>query len=246
MNEAFSELNPPGRKGPVKEINVKEIVHTVKKRYWLVVISTLLFVILGTVYSSLPETPLYASSARMVIRTDSADMLSTLKVFSREPVVMEQVIQELNLHRSPDSLRNQIRISSLDNSLITLITAIDPDPKTAADIANAAASAFADQAASTFSFRSIQIITKAEPDPTPINPRSNRAIYIGLFAGIALGIGLTFLLDSLDDSVKSSRDIERLLGLPVLGTVQEMGKKDLSGKNKRKRKTHIRGETIGS
>ena len=56
---------------------------------------------------------------------------------------------------------------------------------------------------------------------------------------------LVFFLDSLDDSVKSEDDVEEFLGVPVLGKVSKMKKKNLKKKNRGKQELEIRGETIG-
>lgn len=50
-------------------------------------------------------------------------------------------------------------------------------------------------------------------------PQRTRNILIAMFISLVGGIGLTFLLDYLDDSIKSSDDIGRSLGLPTLGLI---------------------------
>ena len=57
-----------------------------------------------------------------------------------------------------------------------------------------------------------------------------RMVMIGFVLGLVAGIGLVFFLDSLDDSVKSEEDVEEFLGIPVLGKVSKMKKKELEKK----------------
>ena len=52
-----------------------------------------------------------------------------------------------------------------------------------------------------------------------VGPRRNTNIMIALLVSLSAGIGLAFLLDYLDDSVKSSDDIGRHLGLPTLALI---------------------------
>jgi capsular exopolysaccharide synthesis family protein len=49
------------------------------------------------------------------------------------------------------------------------------------------------------------------------NPKLN--VLVGSLAGLLLGIGLAFLRDSLDQSIKSTEDLERFTGLPILGSI---------------------------
>jgi polysaccharide biosynthesis transport protein len=55
--------------------------------------------------------------------------------------------------------------------------------------------------------------------PSQVGPQRFRNIMIALLLSFASGIGLAFLLDYLDDSVKSSEDIGRHLGLPTLALI---------------------------
>lgn len=53
----------------------------------------------------------------------------------------------------------------------------------------------------------------------PVGPLRQRNIMVAFLLSLAAGIGLAFLLDYLDDSVKSSEDIGRHLGLPTLALI---------------------------
>ena len=52
-----------------------------------------------------------------------------------------------------------------------------------------------------------------------IGPNRLRNIIVALLASLAMGIGLAFLLDYLDDSVRTSEDVGRHLGLPTLALI---------------------------
>jgi len=65
----------------------------------------------------------------------------------------------------------------------------------------------------------IKIQNHAITPTSPIGPRRGRNILVALFLSLAAGIGLAFLLDYLDDSVRTSDDISRHLGLPTLALI---------------------------
>jgi tyrosine-protein kinase len=52
-----------------------------------------------------------------------------------------------------------------------------------------------------------------------VRPRPKRAAILGGLLGFALGIGLAFLAEALDKGVRSEREIEETLGVPLLGRV---------------------------
>ncbi|MGI8640589.1 MAG: GumC family protein [Pyrinomonadaceae bacterium] len=72
----------------------------------------------------------------------------------------------------------------------------------------------------------IKISTKAQTPTLPVGPNRNRNILVALLMSLAAGIGLAFLLDYLDDSVKSSDDIGRHLGLPTLALIPHQNTMD--------------------
>jgi polysaccharide biosynthesis transport protein len=65
----------------------------------------------------------------------------------------------------------------------------------------------------------IKIQNKAITPTSPIGPQRTRNILVAFFLSLAAGVGLAFLLDYLDDSVRTSDDVSRHLGLPTLALI---------------------------
>jgi polysaccharide biosynthesis transport protein len=75
----------------------------------------------------------------------------------------------------------------------------------------------------------LTVIDPATPSLDPASPRVLLNTIIAALVGLLIALGLAFLLDSLDDSIKSSDDVEAVAGLPTLGTIMRMkGGKDRS------------------
>jgi len=69
----------------------------------------------------------------------------------------------------------------------------------------------------------VRIITRAEPPEYPSKPNKNVNMGISVVAGLFVGIGVAFLIEYLDTSVKTMADAETLLGLPVLTVIPNKG-----------------------
>ena len=70
-----------------------------------------------------------------------------------------------------------------------------------------------------FSGNNVRIVDSAVVPEKPVRPRKLLNLAIGLLAGGLLGLGIVFVLEFLDQSVKSSEDLEEKLNLPFLGFV---------------------------
>ncbi len=75
------------------------------------------------------------------------------------------------------------------------------------------------QVTSTDRPNEVSIATSSRLNPTPVGPPRFRNIFIAFLLSLAAGIGLAFLLDFLDDTVKSIDDVDRYIHLPALALI---------------------------
>ena len=234
-------MNP----GNSKEINIREWIRVLKKRLWVIAIFTVLTFVCGLFYIKWFTTPLYQSSATIIIEAD-ADLRNTLQVIIKDSNVMEKVGQELGLSASPENLAAQITVTSIDNSQVVNIGVIDSNPERAAAIANTTAQVFKEEVPSIINFNKVHFLSSAKEDPAPINENHNKLLIVAIGLGVIVGIGFAFLLDSLDHSIRHTDDIENLIGIPVLGRVSKINRVRSSSKGRQRQKAEIshRGEKL--
>jgi capsular exopolysaccharide synthesis family protein len=65
----------------------------------------------------------------------------------------------------------------------------------------------------------VWVVEKAEVPKMPFKPNNARDALLGLVIGLFGGIGAAFFVEYLDNTVKSTEDVETKLGVPVLGVV---------------------------
>ncbi|AVO40468.1 GumC family protein [Simplicispira suum] len=73
----------------------------------------------------------------------------------------------------------------------------------------------------------IQVVDKAEVPLFPYKPRLALNAAIGLLAGIVLGLGIVFLMESMDDSIKFADEVEKFLQVPLLGVIPKIRDKKM-------------------
>ncbi|WP_171016920.1 YveK family protein [Pseudalkalibacillus caeni] len=229
-----------------KEIDLKELFSILKKRIWIVVLITAIFTILSAFYNNLTYSPLYQSSSRMLVKAPP-ELMKTLTVMMKEPIILGKVVEELKLNRSPEQLSSQISVNSIEGSQILTISVIDSNGPLTAKIANATAEAYKSEIPKLIDFNDFEVLSTANEQRSwyPINDTSKRNNIGAFIFGLIISIGLVFFLHSLDDTIKSEREIEKLLGVSVIGSVPKANKR-LLGKKKNQKNVTLRGESVGS
>lgn len=218
-------------------ISIKDIFKTLKKRWKLIMLLTLIAALISGTISYFLLTPVYQSSTQILVnqkqsenQLDSTqirsniDMINTYSVIIKSPAILEKVIDELDLKESIDQLSGKITITSQENSQVFSLTVQDSNPTKSVEIANAVSETFQKEIKDIMNVDNVSVLAKAEikEHPTPIKPNPVLNIAIAVVAGLMAGIGLAFLLEYMDNTIRDEKDIETLLDLPLLGSIQKI------------------------
>ncbi|MBU9713499.1 YveK family protein [Evansella tamaricis] len=228
-------------------ISLKEIYETLKKRVLLIIALAVVALVASAIYSYGFLTPIYQSSTQLLVnqsREDgqfytqsdlrtNMDLINTYNVIITSPRILEPVIEELGLERSYGALRNQITVGSERDSQVLFIRVEDPDPATAVAIANTTAAVFQEDIYEIMSVDNVSVLSSAElsPNPSPIRPNPNLNMAIALVVGLMAGVGIAFLLEFLDNTIKTEEQLETVLGIPALGSISSINEKDVGTKS---------------
>ncbi len=68
----------------------------------------------------------------------------------------------------------------------------------------------------------VTVLAPAQPPKTPISPNVLQNVLLAAAAGLALAIGVVFLLEYLDDTIKDADDVQRVLGVSSLGAIMRI------------------------
>ncbi|MGJ7919499.1 YveK family protein [Neobacillus sp. LXY-4] len=219
-----------------KEINIKRFFYVIKKRFWLVVVFAFLFSVFAGIYSLFFTKPLYESSSRVIINAEP-ELMNTLLVMIKEPAFLEYVIEKLNVNRNPDDLSRQVSAESIGGSSIVKISVVDTNPEMAAKIANTTAAVFKKEIPNILDFNDIRVFSKAKVSSNPINIDHQKKILIGFVVGIVAGIGIIFLLDFFNETIRSEQNAEQIEMAPVLSRVSKINTNNSTIKKKAKSKS---------
>lgn len=242
--DTFQGINRGSQK-KAKEINLKELFLVMKRRIWVIAICTLLFGVIGYILNQSTVVPLYQSSTRIIIGADE-ESRKTLQVIVRDSSILDIVVEKLNLKETSAQLANQISVASVENSQVVSISVIDLNPEMAAKKADTTAEVFRDEVPKIVGQDYIRILSKAKINSISINPPNKNKVLYGIIGGLVIGIGISFFLETLDDRVRSKKELEELLGVPVLGRVSKINKRSMKkAGNRNQVGVKMEGNTIG-
>lgn len=218
-------------------ISLKEIFATLRKRIWMIVLVAVIAMGVSGVISYFFLTPIYQSSTQILVNQSNegqqsldinqvrtnVEMINTYRVILKSPTILEKVQNKLDLD-STSSLTENISVNSEQNSQVFSVVVKNSDPALAVNIANTVSETFQEEITSIMNVDNVKILSNAElkDNASPISPNPPLNIAIALVVGLMAGIGLAFLLEYLDNTIKTEQDLEKLLELPVLGVIPEM------------------------
>jgi len=217
-------------------ISLKELFLTLKKRIMLIITITMFAIIVTGLASYFVLTPVYKSSTQILVNQSKTDdsafyntnevqtniqLIGTYSVILKSAAILNNVKNELGLDISVSQLNSKISVESAQNSQIMTVSVTDSDPAVALQIANKTAEVFQKEISEIMNVDNVTVLPLAndQENQAPISPNPPLNIVISAAIGLLIGIGLAFLLEYLDNTVKSEQDIERLLEIPVLGAI---------------------------
>ena len=220
-----------------QEIDLRELLGIIKRRWWLIGLITFFVVLITIVYSFFIVTPVYQSSTTVMVGSSAANQsgnvdLSELNInrrlaetygeIVRSRRVANQVIDSMGLNLSTGQLQNKISVAQVRSTEFIEISVSDPNPILAAEIANQLAESFKENIVEIMNVDNVSTLDVAVVPNNPVSPNERLNIAIGFVLGLMIGVFIVFLREYLDNTIKTREDVERHLGLPVIGSVPVM------------------------
>ena len=215
-------------------IDLREYFAIIKKRFWIIAIITVVAMVVSGVISFFMLSPVYESKSTLIVNTEkneetqmiTGDQFSVTQKLAvtygeiiKSRAVLESVISNLKLDSEYEDLVEKITVSPVKDTQIISISVQDTNPKKARDIANEIPKVFEKEVKRITKANDIQVIDKAILPENPIKPNKIMNVAIAAVLGMMIGLFVVFLLEYLDNKIKTPQDVEKHLGLPILGVI---------------------------
>lgn len=218
----------------MEEINLKELFDYFIDKIKYIIIATLVCCLIGGIYTKFLTVPMYKSSTTVILGSNQEgtgitqsdisinnNLVSTYAEIIKSRRVLEQVQKELNESYTYKELASEISVSSINNTQIIKITVADNNALNAKIIANLVAKVFTVEVPELYNLDNVHILDVAIEEDEPYNINVAKSSIIGGVLGLVLSSGIFFVIYYFDRTAKSVEQVEEVLQMPILGSVEE-------------------------
>lgn len=230
------------------EIDLKEIFIVILKKIEIITLVGILSGVGGYLYSNYVVEKQYQSSTKIYVnsRQDNSTLTYTdvetgrqltkdyVELIKSRPV-LEEVINKLKLNIDANTLKNMISVEVPIDTRILNITVTSRDPNESKKIADAIRKASSSHITNVMDIQTVSVVEEANLPEYPSSPNTKEYTIIAAGLGLFISMFIIILLYVLDDTIKNTDDVEKYLGVSVLGIIPQDNKVKNKSRSKRRR-----------
>jgi len=220
-------------------MELKEYLFIIRKRLWLIILLCLVSTITAAAGNKYLLKNVYEADTSLYVGKQTSDqnaiayndliigqsLVKDYRELAKSRTVAQDVVSELKkegkapAELNPNELSKKISVSLRGETRIIEIKVEDQNPASAVIYANKVANVFKIKAKELMKIENVEIIDWAVYPDNPVKPKRARNIAVAFLLGLMAGMGLAFFLEYIDNTIKTPEDVEKYLGLPVIGTI---------------------------
>jgi len=214
------------------EIDIRQIAIVLLHNIVIIIMAGVIIGLLALLTSKLLLKPIYESSTSLYILNRQSQTATTINdlqsstqltkdytILITSRTVTERVISELNLDMTSDQLAKTITVNTPTDTRILEITVANHDQYKAKEIADKVAQIASDSISKIMQIEDISVVDQANVPTLPVSPNVKRNTLIGVILGILLASAIVIIRFLMNDTVRSSEDIERYFGISTLALI---------------------------
>jgi capsular polysaccharide biosynthesis protein len=208
-----------------------------KRHIKLLIIVPIVFGIAGFSVSKWLFVPQYESSAILIVNaspnmqasgitydqiTTAQQLVNTYSIILKSDTVLNMVIGSLNLNTNAKQLADNITVNGINQTEVIKLVARNPDPQTAADIANKIIQVAPQEIIKMVKAGSVEIISPAKKSESPVSPKIWLNTVIFVLFGLIISLFILLFIEMMNNTFSSSEDITKYLGCSVIGVIPKI------------------------
>lgn len=217
-------------------ISIGDILETLKKRWKMITIITLVATLLSGVLSFFVIKPQYEASTKVFIgkeegkdqsynQSDVIMYQQLMKTYSeaiKTKDLVGRALEKSKIDLKPEDALKGITVVPVANTQVLEIKFKSGDSVAATNIIKAVTEEFITVSKLLVPNGNIRVIETVELPDKPVSPNKKMNIAVAGLLGLMVSVGLCFLLEFLDNTYKNKEQLERELDIPVIGIIPRM------------------------
>ena len=234
-----------------EELVLRDYFQIIKKRFWLIASIVTAALVLTLVFSIFVQRPMYEASTKIIVNrapnnttlqqldlnevNTNIRMIDTYKEIIKTPAILDKVIEKYpQFDITVEKLNKKIKVNSVNDTQVMTVIVSDHSYETAAEMVNAVSEVFKEEISGIFNVQNVSILNKAKNNDAeikPVSPNIPLNLVVAFIVALMLSVGLSFLLEYLDDTIKTEEDVDKYLGLPTLALIVKLNSEDMKAQS---------------
>lgn len=212
-----------------------EYLQIIKKRLWIIVGITLGSALVSAVLSIFIIKPVYQARATLIINKSPTSgntqvqyddlmmyekLVKTYAELAKSNLIANITIDRSRYSMTASELQERLTVTPKADTQIMELSIEDRSPEKALELTNTLAAVFEENVKTLMNTGDgVKILDEAQLPQKPIKPRKMLNIVIAGFLGLMVSVGIVFLMEYLDNTIKTENDVQKYLGLTVLASI---------------------------
>lgn len=231
-----------------ESLSLKEFLNIIIRRRNIIIIITILSTVITGIINFYVLPPIYEAKTTIIIGKSEQEtneyryddimmyqnLVKTYAEIAKSDTVAIKTIDVLknSIKLDMDEIKEDVKVTFKEGTQILNITVQRKDPKQTIYIINSYVKAFIEESDRIILNGKIEIMDRATLPEKPVKPKKLLNITIAFFMGLIACVGVIFIIEYLDDTIKNETDIEKYLGLPVIGVIPKNSSNNVKEGNK--------------
>ncbi|MDW3870237.1 Wzz/FepE/Etk N-terminal domain-containing protein [Staphylococcus saprophyticus] len=214
--------------------DLSKILGILRKNLKLLIILPFLGLVISIIISFFFLDAKYQASTQVLVNQKESDsqmmaqevqsniqLVNTYSEIVKSPRILDKVSKELDRKYSSSELLGMLTVTNQAESQVLNIDVVSKNGNDSKKIANKIAEVFSDEVPDIMSVDNVSVLSTADDTVTQVAPKTMVNLVIGLVIGLVIALLIIFIIEMFDKRIKTEEDVEKELGVPVLGSIQK-------------------------
>lgn len=218
-------------------IRIEDIGNILIKRWKMIISITLIATIFSAIISFFIISPKYQAGTKVFIGKENAQaqdqnynsndvqmyqkLLKTYAEIIQTNDLVGRAINSDNLDVKSEDVLSNLTVTPRADTQILEIQYTSTDKILAKQVVDSITTQFIESSKELIPNGNVKVIESVKVPESPVSPNKKMNIAIAFLLGLMISVGLSFMLEFIDNTFKNKEQMEEVLGLPVLGAIPD-------------------------